>query len=625
VAPDHAGFALVVTARQTTRGLPQVVRIPAPSRPAPAPGAPRRVAAAGLPSRWPVYLVLYVLAATISAITVYKGLQPNDEGLMLQAARRIAQGQVPYSDFWWYYPPGQSYLLGGLWSAFGPSLITWRVVRVLADAAVAVLAYALARREAGPKLSLAAWAAATLAMAQLPQPHPFPIALALALASLLLFPRRPVIAGIVAGVCALWRLEFAGYLAVGVVLALAVRPVPGPDRVRAAGRFVGTAVLAGTALFAPVVAAAGLGKAWDLVVRYPVVDFAKYQSLPFPIDYDGPLNTSSVGGFLSDSFENMLRFYLPLALVIGLAAALLSLLLRARRDDWAWLASAVFALGMTHYLIVRPDEFHTAPLVVLVSVLAAWAVAHARLGMPARRRRKVHATMPFARGAAGRHPGQVKPAEPLLERREGQLPRLTPFVAASGARPRRLLALVPAIVAAAALAYVIAEGFDAKLLALRDDTAPLHLSMADGVQANPRSVGPLERAVRFVDQRVPPGRPIYVTTRRSDLVTSGNPLFYVLALRNNPTRYDIAAPGVVTSAPVQNEIVGDLERTQTPIVVRYVSPVTTAPEPNRAGQSTGVTILDRYLSQAYRPAARFGYYVILERKPPPRRAHRRRR
>jgi hypothetical protein len=573
--------------------------------------------------RWLIYLVLYLVAAAISAITVYKGVQPNDEGLMLQAARRIAQGQVPYSDFWWYYPPGQPYLLGGLWSLAGPSLMTWRIVRVLADAAVAVLAYALARREAGPKLSLAAWAGAALAMGQLPQPHPFPIALALALGGLLLFERRPVLAGILAGVCAAWRLEFAGYLALGILLAFAIRPVAGAERVRDAGRFAISALLTGVALFAPVVGAAGFDKSWDMLVRYPIIDFGKYQSLPFPIDFDGPLNTSSVGGFLSDSFENLLQFYLPLALLIGLAASLLALLIRARRDDWAWLGTAVFALGMTHYLIVRPDEFHTAPLAVLVCVLAAWGIARVNLRVPVRRKRKVHATMPFPRGAAGPHPGEVKPADPLLERREGRPPRLTPFVGASGARPRRALALIPALVAAVALLYMIAEGVDRKVLALGDDTAPLDLAVADGVQANPRSVGPLERAVRTVDARVPPGRPIYVTTRRSDLVTSGDPLFYVLALRNNPTRYDIAAPGVVTSAPVQDEIVRDLQRTRTPVVVRYDSPVTTAPEPNRAGKSTGVTILDRYLASAYRPVARYGFYVVLERKPPkPPRRHR---
>src|SRR5436190_1874570 len=194
---NHIFVALVGTARQTTRGLPQLVRLPAPSRPAPAPGAPRPVMAARRRSGWLIYVVLYLAAAAISAITVYKGLQPNDEGLMLQAARRIAQGQLP-------------------------------------------------------------------------QPHPFPIALALALGGLLLFERRPVLAGILAGVCAAWRLEFAGYLALGILLAFAIRPVAGAERVRAAGRFAVSALLTGAALFAPVVAAAGLGKSWDMLIRYPI-------------------------------------------------------------------------------------------------------------------------------------------------------------------------------------------------------------------------------------------------------------------------------------------------------------------------------------------------------------------
>src|SRR3954447_6475474 len=285
-------LALVGTARQTTRGLPQLVRLPAPSRPAPAPGAPRPIMAARRHSRWLIYLVLYLVAAAISAITVYKGVQPNDEGLMLQAARRIAQGQVPYSDFWWYYPPGQPYLLGGLWSIFGPSLLAWRVVRVLSDAAVAVLAYRLAREEAGPRLSLAAFAGATLAMAQLPQPHPFPIALAFALAALVVFPRRPVVAGVLAGLCAFWRLEFAAYLVVGIVLSCAIRPIPGAEKTRQIVRFLIPGALTGAVLYAPVVIAAGPAKAWDLLVRYPIQDFGRYQSLPFPFSYDGPLNSS---------------------------------------------------------------------------------------------------------------------------------------------------------------------------------------------------------------------------------------------------------------------------------------------------------------------------------------------
>jgi hypothetical protein len=113
---------------------------------------------------------------------------------------------------------------------------------------------------------------------------------------------------------------------------------------------------------------------------------------------------------------------------------------------------------------------------------------------------------------------------------------------------------------------------------------------------------------------VPDGEPIYVATSRSDLITSGNPLLYVLADRPNATRYDIAAPGVVTSAPVQREIVRDLRR-ERPLVVRWTAPITAEPEPNAAGRSSGVRILDDHLAREYRQVAKLGYYVMLEPRP----------
>jgi hypothetical protein len=313
-----------------------------------------------------------------------------------------------------------------------------------------------------------------------------------------------------------------------------------------------------------VVAAAGLGDSFDLVVRYPIEDFSDYQSLPFPLDYDGPLNTGSIGGFLSDSAENLLLFYLPLALVAGLAAALAALALRFDRTRAWQVAAGVFAIGMAHYLVTRPDVFHTAPLAVMVAVLAAWALA--------------------------------------------------PASAAAPGRARRALVTGGAAVAALAAGYARGEGADRSWLELHTNYAELRLPAADGVRVREASREPLERAVRAVQARVPEGEPIYVATRRSDLVTSGNPLFYVLADRPNPTRYDIQAPGVITSAPVQREIVGDLERTRPRVVVRYTAAETAAPEPNRAGESTGVTVLDDYLRRAYRPAETIGPYALLERR-----------
>jgi hypothetical protein len=220
---------------------------------------------------------------------------------------------------------------------------------------------------------------------------------------------------------------------------------------------------------------------------------------------------------------------------------------------------------MAHYLLVRTDLFHTAPLAVMVSVLGAWALA-----APAR--------VPAAR--------------------------------------RRVLALAGATGAALGLAWALAEGIDRRVGGLQENTVALKVPVADGVRARPLRAAPLVHAVDYVRAHVPRGQPIYVTGARADIVTSGYPLFYVLAERPNPTRYDIAAPGVVTSAPVQREIVRDLERTRPRLVLRWISAVTDVPEPNRAGRSSGVRILDDYLAREYRLERRFGYYLLLAPRRP---------
>lgn len=494
--------------------------------------------------------LLFVAGLAISAVTALEGVQPNDEGLMLQATARIADGQVPYRDFWWFYPPGQPYLLAGLWEAFGPSLLAWRVVRALANATVALLAYVLARRGASERWALAAWLVTALAMAYPTGPHPFPIALAAALGALAVHERHPAWAGVLTGVCAAWRVEFALALGAGIVLARTdlsrLRPGPLP-RIREAlglrtGRYAAASVGAAAALYGPVVVAAGLGPSWDLLVDYPLTDFRDYQTLPFPLAYDGPLNTSSVPGFLTDSVEPLLLHFLPLVLVLGLAAVLL---------DRSWepgrRAIAVFALGALGYLLVRTDLFHTAPLAVIVAIMGAWTASRS---------------------------------------------------------PHRALALV----AAAALAYTAVEGADRAWLVLREDNRSLDLPVADGVRVPPEDAEDLEKVAGHVD-----GRPLYVLGVRSDRVTVGHPLLYVLTGSENVTRYDIAAPGVVTSEPVQREIIEDLEE-RSPVVVRWLDPITAAPEPNRAGRETGSTLLDEWLDENYRFAARYGSFAVLERR-----------
>lgn len=549
---------------------PAARALPAMSTPATPPSRRRRVLGLG---------ALFVAGAALSALTMLNGIQPNDEGLMLQAAHRIAGGQVPYGDFWWFYPPGQPFLLAGLEKVFGVSLLPWRVVRVLADSGVALLAFALAGRYAPRPLALVAWLAAACAMAFPSGPHPYPLSLAFALGALVAFPRRPLLAGVLTALCAAWRLEFAAFTGLGILLALAVAPGPGRDRGRSAAGYAGASVLAGTALYLPVVIAAGLRPSWELIVRYPLLDFRDYQSLPLPTRFRGAVDLGSPSAAI-DSFSSVLHFYLPLMELVGLAGALAVLALRFRRERWPQVATAILALGMASYLLVRPDFFHTPPLGILVLVLGSWALAEA---------------WPLARSR--RSTG-----------RDGS------GAAAGRRRPAAAAALAFAALASLGAAWVMVDGVEHRIRGATDDFAGLDLPVADGVRVEPAQRPSLRAAVRYVEARVPPGRPIYVASRRADLVTAGAPLFYTLAQRENPTRYDIQAPGVVTTAPVQREIIGDLERTRPPLVVRWTDPSTAAPEPNRAGESSGVRLLDAYLARAYAPAARFGEWSVLRRR-----------
>ena len=93
---------------------------------------------------WAPGALLWLAGLGLGFVTLKDWIQLNDEGLMLQASARISQGQVPFRDFWWFYPPGQPYLLALVWKATGPSLVPWRILRAASDATVALLVWRLA-------------------------------------------------------------------------------------------------------------------------------------------------------------------------------------------------------------------------------------------------------------------------------------------------------------------------------------------------------------------------------------------------------------------------------------------------------------------------------------------------
>jgi hypothetical protein len=499
-------------------------------------------------------VILFALAAGLSGFTILQGISPHDEGLMLQAGARIASGQWPYRDFWMNYPPGQPLVLAGLQELFGPSLLAWRVVVTATDAVVALLAYHMARRRATEAYALGAWLAVAGAMAYPSLPGPNPPALALAFAALLAARRRPALGGALAGLACLFRLEVGVAAILGVVLEA-------PRRRRAGAGAI--AVVCAVVTLAPFLLAAPGAMLHDTIGFYAIQSL---QRLPFPLDFDGPVRPSK-----------LIEFYIPLILVVGLAVWALAMAVavttrggaararaalhggigaRARMpalDPGAW-SLAPLALAGLGYLLGRTDEFHLVPLAAALPVMLAWAAAITR---PQALRIALLVLLALI-------------AVHGVERRAGQLLHPPALAAVPG----------PA---------------------------------SDSVQTSPsdaRSLAALESEIAKITR---PGEPIFVANPRFDLVHAGNPLLYIILGHPNATRYDVMQPGVVTTAPVQREIIASLRRSHTRVVIRWLDPRASLIEPSGAGRSSGVHILDRYLGSHFRTVARFGYYEVMIR------------
>ena len=503
---------------------------------------------------------LWLAAAAISAFTIRRHLDPFDEGLLLAAVDRIIAGQWLYGDFAWAYGPGHPLLLALAAKAFGPSVLWWRLVRVAADATVAVLAFALVRRSAGARWGVAAWLACAVTMAQPSLANPFPVALALALAGLLAAASgRPVLAGVLVAATTAWRLDFGAIAGLAALVAAGDRVEPAGARIRnrprlgPRGRLV-VAAACGTALvYAPFAIAAGPGELWQALAGGSLDD-ARAWRLPFPLIYDGPLRAWPPGDMFRDA-KDLIGYQVPLVAVLGLAAGVAAVAMRAVRDgrlDREAAGLAVLALGGLAYLLSRADEFHQQPLAVAVAALLACAAAAAR-----------------TRGAR--------------------------------------------LVLAAPIAFLVLAGTANRIsaLVLPPDLRPVDLPGVPGIRVPPAEAGALPRMVAAVQRLTAPGEAIYVAPRRSDLVTFNDPLVHFLTRRPNVLPEDT----LLQARPEEQARIVAVLRRERPVVVRWTDPLSSRPEPNERGRSSGVRLLDEHLASAYRLQARFGAYEVLVPRP----------
>jgi hypothetical protein len=493
----------------------------------------------------------------------------RDTGYDLSAAGRIADGEVPYVDFTYYYGPLAPGLLGGRFWLFGTSMGTAIAYGIVLSLAIAAATYALARTQTGPIGSFLA-AAITTCIAFAPTnlsfvvPHSYsaPLAILLALVFLLTlaqFARTQraawlVSAGASVGLVAVTRPEYV----VAVVAAAACWI--GARALSRDARWRDVALLATPAVALPVLVYGAFAIAvgprdlvWENV--YPADELeAAGNTL---LRSRAPLTPASfleLGGrfmlyalgvvllvLLARVVDRRLgRSVLPVALAVGTAFATLAVTIRPETlRYWLQFAYGWIPLGapvFVGYLIWRhrtrlsrwsSEDQVALALAVLLTVLAA----------------KVYGAF-FVQSVRPQHAVYAIPFATIFIAR---------FHLVELSRYRSAAAL-----GAGWLAFLAVAAFGLTLKDASAESATVH-GVGGALAARPAEARAYQGLVTWVERNVRPGRPILVAPQLTWL--------YTFAERPSPLHQLSLLPGSLVGTADQQAVIDSLRRENVRVAV----------------------------------------------------------
>ena len=132
-----------------------------------------------------------------------------------------------------------------------------------------------------------------------------------------------------------------------------------------------------------------------------------------------------------------------------------------------------------------------------------------------------------------------------------------------------------------------------------------------GIRAKPDIAKALSDLDAYISSRLSPDAPIYVGVNRHDIVIVGDTGLYYVLDRPSATRYQELHPAITDTAPIQREIMADLENKDVYLIILK----------NIFGDKTldtikatflvnlpdiGATLLDDYIVENYAQTASFG-------------------
>lgn len=541
------------------------------------------------------FAVLLALVFVISYIFLFLGMMRRpamyDEGIVLTGAMRVAAGQIPHRDFYFIYGPAEIYVLAGLFKVFGPSVLAERLFDLFIKALMVTTVFAIVASYCRKSVAVFISVVTILWLFGL---NEFglavtPVSVLNLISSVLILPvfagrsspKLMMAAGAVAGAASLFRYDtgvaLLGIHACVIAIAVCLFPKAATNRLRIFGSIFWP-YLAGFGLLTIVpllyyLSLAPLGPIMRDIIVFPSKYYPRARNLPFP-------------GITLKSFENV-GIYVPLAI----AAMTLYALVRHRTRPTApgspeeqkrqgfliMFGLMLVVMYLKGIVRVAPIQMYLAivPSLLLIAVLFEYRAAFPR---PARV--SINCLMLLSLLPATWSTLHVIRIESLYHLSVAQRIFHFPQATTPGLQADWCETINP-----------VTRGF-------------CFLPEDDRIQA-----------IEFIRSHTRPGQTLYSGLRRHDIVFANDNLIYFATQRLPATRWSHFDPDLQNRYDIQKQMVHELQQNAPPYLV-LDSEFELVREPNESSKSSGVTLLDTYIRNQYRPSTQFDVLSIWERRSP---------
>lgn len=528
------------------------------------------------PTMWIVLLALG--SAAIFLVLMNMEIGNYDEALVLQGAVEVGAGKVPHRDFFWTYGPMQLWVVSGLFSTFGKSVLIARLYDIAIRAGIVIIC-GLAARRMGLRTSLVVGvmliATVAISTSRLFLYPVFPSILCALAGTLLLIGDgakvhiergRLVAAGMLTGITALIRYDIGFFLLVAHVLALCLFAVDARASLRLLIRQALAYGVGISLAFLPVAVGAWAvgaipGFAHDIVSFAPG-NYARMRGLPWPAP-----------GLSLSSLPPLIVYVPFLTVGLGLYWLIYNKITGGIIDGRARLGIGLLALVLVFSLkgVVRVSYIHSMLAIIPALVFLVYSVSRnlgagfkmlslAVLGLASL---LIGAnTLSSLRMEARRDFGMLLPSQVLG--------------GAAAAPSTADCATLPEL----GLGIVDRDTYDASC---------------------------------YIASHTRPGDRIFVGAGRHDKIFAANVAIYYFSNRRPATHWYHLEPGLQTDLKIQRSMIADLIKNNVRLVAldgRYDD----VAEPNDSAKSSDVCLLDRFIRGQYREVSRFGSVAILVRR-----------